>query len=255
MRSPSRTTRALRSRSRFDHSSSRSACEYELSPYSDASRAMTTSVTAAASAAVGMARSMSLARYPRAIYARGIDSAEAHTANVLGAVVDALARDVEAATSASASGPGGRAAALAALAAFASGSPIDRLAGSLGLSHSRVVRLVDQLEAEGDVMRAPGAGDRPTANETAARRTVNVTLTDAGRSLAAEIATARLSVLRAEVDALDGDDRAALDRICATVLARRVDSLPAAERTCGLDEPQACGHPQRRPVPDAPNAP
>jgi DNA-binding MarR family transcriptional regulator len=164
---------------------------------------------------------------------------------VLGAVVDALARDVEAATSASASGPGGRAAALAALAAFASGHPIDRLAGSLGLSHSRVVRLVDQLEADGHVMRARGTADR---------RTVNVMLTDAGRSLAGEIATARLSILRAEVDALDAEDRAALDRICATVLSGRIDSLRAAERTCRLCEPQACGHPQRCPVTHAANA-
>jgi DNA-binding MarR family transcriptional regulator len=164
---------------------------------------------------------------------------------VLGAVVDALARDVQAATSASASGPGGRAAALAALAAFASGSPIDRLAGSLGLSHSRVVRLVDQLEADGHVVRARGTADR---------RTVNVMLTDSGRSLAGEIATARLSILRAEVDALDPEDRAALDRICARVLSQRIDSLRAAERTCRLCEPQACGHPQRCPVTHAANA-
>ena len=164
---------------------------------------------------------------------------------MLGAVVDALARDVQAATSASASGPGGRAAALAALAAFASGSPIDRLAGCLGLSHSRVVRLVDQLEADGHVVRARGTADR---------RTVNVMLTDSGRAVAGEIATARLSILRAEVDALDADDRAALDRICATVLSRRIDSLRAAERTCRLCEPQACGHPQRCPVTHAANA-
>jgi DNA-binding MarR family transcriptional regulator len=164
---------------------------------------------------------------------------------VLGAVVDALARDVQAATSASASGPGGRAAALAALAAFASGSPIDRLAGSLGLSHSRVVRLVDQLEADGHVVRARGTADR---------RTVNVMLTDSGRSLAGEIATARLSILRAEVDALDPEDRAALDRICARVLSQRIDSLRAAERTCRLCEPQACGHPERCPVTHAANA-
>src|SRR3954453_2269025 len=245
MRSPSRTTRALRSRSRFDHSSSRSACEYEVSPYSDASRAVTTSVTAAASAAVGIARSMSLARYPRRIYARGIDSAAAHTANVLGAVVDALARDVEAATSASASGPGGRAAALAALAAFASGSPIDRLAWSLGLSHSRVVRLVDQLEADGHVIRARGTADR---------RTVNVTLTDSGRALAAAIDTARLSIRREEVDALDAEDRAALDRISARLLSRRIDSLRAAQRTFRLCDPHACGHPRRCPVPRAADA-
>src|SRR3954447_18565993 len=223
MRSPSRTTRALRSRSRFDHSSSRSACEYEVSPYSDASRAMTTSVTAAASAAVGMARSMSLARYARAIYARGIDSAAARTANVLGAVVDALARDVEAATSASASRPGGRAAALAALAAFASGSPIDRLAGSLGLSHSRVVRLVDQLEADGHVTRARGTADR---------RTVHVTLNESGWALAAGISAARLPLLRDDAEALDAAARAALDRISATILARRIDSVEAAGRTC-----------------------
>jgi DNA-binding MarR family transcriptional regulator len=164
---------------------------------------------------------------------------------VLGAVVDALARDVQAATSASASGPGGRATALAALAAFASGSPIDRLAGSLGLSHSRVVRLVDQLEADGHVVRARGTADR---------RTVNVMLTDSGRSLAGEIATARLSILRAEVDALDPEDRAALDRICARVLSQRIDSLRAAERTCRLCEPQACGHPERCPVTHAANA-
>jgi DNA-binding MarR family transcriptional regulator len=164
---------------------------------------------------------------------------------VLGAVVDALARDVQAATSASASGPGGRAAALAALAAFASGSPIDRLAWSLGLSHSRAVRLVDQLEADGHVTRARGTADR---------RTVNVTLTDSGRSLAGEIATARLSILRSEVEALDPEDRAALDRICATVLSRRIDSLRAAERTCRLCEPEACGHPHRCPVTHAADA-
>ena len=164
---------------------------------------------------------------------------------MLGAVVDALARDVQAATSTAASGPGGRAAALAALSAFASGSPIDRLAWSLGLSHSRAVRVVDELEAEGHVTRARGTADR---------RTVNVTLTDSGWALAREIASARLSVLRAEVEALDPEDRAALDRICATVLSRRIDSLRAAERTCRLCQPQACGHPQRCPVTHAANA-
>src|SRR3954452_15584293 len=117
-------------------------------------------------------------------------SASLHTANVLGAVVDALARDLEAAMAASASRAGGRAAALTALAAFASGSPIDRLAGSLGLSHSRVVRLVDQLEADGHVTRSRGTADR---------RAVHVTLTETGRALAGEIAGARLAILRAEV--------------------------------------------------------
>jgi DNA-binding MarR family transcriptional regulator len=164
---------------------------------------------------------------------------------VLGAVVDVLARDVEAATAASASGPGGRAAAVTALAGFASGSPIDRLAWSLGLSHSRVVRLVDQLEADGHVTRARGTADR---------RAVHVTLTQSGWALAGEITTARLAILREQVDALDADDRAALDRISATILSRRIDSLRAAERTCRMCEPRACGHPQRCPVTRAANA-
>jgi DNA-binding MarR family transcriptional regulator len=164
---------------------------------------------------------------------------------VLGAVVDGLARDVQEAMAASASGPGGRAAAVAALAGFASGSPIDRLAWSLGLSHSRAVRLVDELEADGHVTRGRGTADR---------RTVHVTLTDSGWALARTIATARLSILCAEVDALGADDRAALDRICAKLLSRRIDSLRAAERTCRLCEPHACGHPQRCPVTQAANA-
>src|SRR3954469_19835095 len=197
-------------------------------------------------AKVDQPRRLSSARHAE-MYARGMRSARAalHTANVLGAVVDVLARDLEAAASASASRSGGRAAALTALAGFASGSPIDRLAWSLGLSHSRVVRLVDQLEADGHVTRGRGAADR---------RTVHVTLTESGWALAGEIATARLAILREEVEALDREDRAALDRICATLLSRRIDSLRAAERTCRLCDPHACGHPRRCPVTRAADA-
>lgn len=174
------------------------------------------------------------------MYARGMHSAEAlHTSNVLGAVVDVLGRELEAAAASAAAGPGGRAAAVTALAGFASGSPIDLLASALGLSHSRVVRVVDRLEADGHVTRARGTADR---------RTVHVTLTRSGWALAREITTARLSILHDEVEALDADDRAALDRICATILSRRIDSVQAAARTCRLCEPNACGHPDRCPV-------
>jgi DNA-binding MarR family transcriptional regulator len=172
-------------------------------------------------------------------------SPRGHTSNVLGATVDALARELEAAAAAAASGAGGRAPALTALAAFASGSPIERLAAGLGLSHSRVVRLVDQLAAEGLVTRARGVADR---------RAVHVTLTASGRALAAQITDARLSLLRAEVDALDAEDRAALDRICARILARRIDSPSAAERTCRMCDPGTCGHPRHCPVTRAADA-
>jgi DNA-binding MarR family transcriptional regulator len=162
-----------------------------------------------------------------------------HTANVLGALTDLLARDLEAAMSAAAGGPGGRAAALTALAGFASGHPIDLLAHSLGLSHSRTVRLVDQLEADGHVTRSRGTADR---------RTVTVTLTESGWARAREVADSRLAVLAAEVDALDADDRAALDRIAGTLLGRRIDGMRSAARTCRMCEPHACGHPGHCPV-------
>jgi DNA-binding MarR family transcriptional regulator len=152
----------------------------------------------------------------------------AHTANVLGAMVDVLGAELDAAA-----GPGGRAAALTALAAYASGSPIDRLARGLGLSHSRAVRLVDELEAEGHVTRTRASADR---------RAVLVTLTESGRALAGTITAARLDLLRAEVEALDAEDRAALDRISASILSRRVRSMASAERCCRLCEPHACGH-------------
>ena len=173
MRSPSRTTRASCSRSSSDHSSSRSACENaalavqrRLERHDDLGHRRRVGGDG------GCGDGALHVRWHATrveIYAPGIDSEARHTANVLGAVVDALARDVEAATAASASGPGGRAAAVAALAAFASGSPIDRLAWSLGLSHSRVVRLVDQLEADGHVTRARGTADRRTVQRDAHR--------------------------------------------------------------------------------------
>jgi DNA-binding MarR family transcriptional regulator len=174
-----------------------------------------------------------------------MDSATGHSANVLGAVVDVLARELEAAGSAAAPGGGARAAALTALAGYASGEPIDRLAAGLGLSHSRTVRIVDALEDDGLVARARAEADR---------RAVTVTLTPAGRERAAAVLAARRAVLAAEVAALEPADRAALDRIAATLLARRVDGRAAARRTCRLCDPDACGHPDRCPVTRAADA-
>ena len=162
-----------------------------------------------------------------------------HTANVLAATVELLASDLNAATTAAAEQRGGRAAALTALAAFASGDPVDTLAASLGLSHSRMVRIVDGLERDGLVRRAPGIEDR---------RTVSVILTKAGRAVAQRITSERIGLLSDEIERLDPADRAALDRICAAVLSRRVDGPRAAERVCRLCDPGACGHPGRCPV-------
>jgi DNA-binding MarR family transcriptional regulator len=158
---------------------------------------------------------------------------ELHAANVLNATVAALGRELDAVTAEAADGPGGRGAALTALAAFASGSPIDRLAWSLQLSHSRMVRIVDALEADGLVTRS---------RDTADRRAVLVALTASGRKVAGEITDARLALLREDVAALGEADREALARICGTILARRIGTARAAERTCRFCDPEACGH-------------
>jgi DNA-binding MarR family transcriptional regulator len=171
--------------------------------------------------------------------------ASEHTANVLGALVDVLARELDAAGAAAAAGGGARAAALTALAAYASGEAVDALADGLGLSHSRTVRIVDALEADGLAARGRAAADG---------RVVTVTLTEAGRARAAAVLRARRAVLDAEVAALPAADRAALDRVAAVVLARRVDGRAAARRTCRLCDPGACGHPERCPTTRAADA-
>lgn len=168
-----------------------------------------------------------------------------HTANVLGATVEALARELSAVTVTAAAGEGGRASALTALAAYASGEPIEYLADSVGLSHSRCVRIVSELERDGLVTRTPGVTDR---------RTVRVTLTRRGRAAARRVTDRRLRVLGDELDLLAPEDRAALDRICASILARRSTGVRAPERVCRLCDPRACGHPDRCPVTTAARA-
>ena len=83
------------------------------------------------------------------------------------------------------------AAALISLAEFLDGQNVGRLSEVLGLSHSGAVRLVAQLEARGLVRRGPGQD----------RRQVNVVLTDDGRRLAEQAATARMGVV---ADAVSG---------------------------------------------------
>ena len=95
------------------------------------------------------------------------------------------------------------------------------------------MRVVDQLETDGLVARSRGTEDR---------RTVHVTLTDAGWAAARRITDSRLALLEAEVGALDAADREALARICGSILARRVETARHAERTCRFCDPEACGH-------------
>ena len=153
-----------------------------------------------------------------------------HDLNVIGAMAVVLGDRIRDATE-QASGMGGALpAALVSLHEWAGGRSIDTLAGALRLSHSRAVRVVDRLEAQGLASRTRDPGDG---------RGVLVHLTPAGHR-------AGRRVLEARADALEGtfaqDDRHALAAIAERTLAQATTGRRAAGAICRLCDSHACGH-------------
>src|SRR4051794_4492259 len=107
--------------------------------------------------------------------------------NVVGAMVVAVGDRLRDATEEAAGLGGALPAALVCLHEFAGGGPIDALAATLRVTHSRAVRVVDRLVAEGLARRTAGERDR---------RVVLVELTPAGRRAAARVMAARAQVIR-----------------------------------------------------------
>ncbi len=124
----------------------------------------------------------------------------------LGLVDDGIAAVAES-TALSATG----AAALISLAEFLDGQNVGRLSEVLGLSHSGAVRLVAQLETRGLVRRGPGQD----------RRQVSVVLTDDGRRLAEQAATARMGVVADAVSGLGEEDLRTLEHLVASLIESR----------------------------------
>jgi DNA-binding MarR family transcriptional regulator len=151
-------------------------------------------------------------------------------ANLLGALVTALGDRMDGAVAAGAGRHGGTPAALVQLAEHP-GLSIDELRRRLGLSHSTVVRLVDQLVARGLVTRAAHERDA---------RAVRLTLTADGRVAADDVARARLDVLRAALAVLPDDRRAEVERIAETLLHALPASLDDSSRICRLCSLPAC---------------
>jgi len=123
--------------------------------------------------------------------------------------------------------------ALSALHHFLDRPSIDQLRRVLNLSPSGTVRLVDRLEADGLVVRRPGADGRSTA----------VALTDAGQEAAARVTAARSEVVSGMLAAISPEDRAALERIAARMLAA-VLLAPGPEPppwVCRLCDTGVCG--------------
>lgn len=124
-------------------------------------------------------------------------------------------------------------AALVSLREWADGKSVDVLAEAMRVSHSRAVRVVDALEAEGLARREADASD--------GRRAL-VWLEPAGRRLADRAIEARLKVLRSVVNALAIDDVYELERVAALLLHATTTSVHDARTTCRLCAAHVCGH-------------
>jgi DNA-binding MarR family transcriptional regulator len=164
-----------------------------------------------------------------------MSSAEArdlkHTANLLGALALSLHdRTSEAIAEATGQTETG-AAALSALEQFLAQPTIGTLDQVVGLTSSGAVRLIDRLEAEGHLQRAPGPDGRS--------RSVN--LTRSGQQVAARVAKARAQVLDGILAEFSERDRRVLDELISRLLVQLIRGPGARRWMCRLCDTRACG--------------
>jgi DNA-binding MarR family transcriptional regulator len=166
---------------------------------------------------------------PRA--ARGTPDGFDGAANRLGALARVLSDRADDAMAATGHAAGTAAAALSALYHFLDAPSIDLLRQVLGVTPSGAVRLVDRLEAAGQVRRAAGADGRTVALE----------LTADGRRAAAAVAGARGQVLADALAELSPQERAVLDGLVGRLLVGQLRAPGATRWICRLCDTTACG--------------
>jgi len=156
-----------------------------------------------------------------------------HNLNVIGALVLALGDRMRDATEDAAGMAGAFPAALVSLHEWAGGRTIETLAGGLRLSHSRTVRVVDRLAADGLATRERDPVDG---------RSALVRLTPAGHAAGRAVLEARAAALEDGLRALGPGDRGALAGLAEELLAAAATSRRAARAICRLCDAHACGH-------------
>jgi DNA-binding MarR family transcriptional regulator len=160
-----------------------------------------------------------------------------HDLNVVGALVVALGDRIRDATDEAAGTSGALPAALASLHQWAGGRTVDTLAGGLRLSHSRTVRVIDRLQAEGLATRERDPADG---------RGVLVRLTPAGERAGAAVLAAREAALSTALEGLAPRDRRALAGLAERVLGGVTTGRRSAGAICRLCDGGACGHHEDR---------
>ena len=156
-----------------------------------------------------------------------------HDANVIGAAFLLVADRMQEVVEATTGRRGAQTAALTALHAWADGHRIDDLAGGLGLSHSRTVRVVDALVGGQLAIRRTDPTDR---------RQAAVALTARGTAAAMEILRARRAVLEDVLGSLPPGTREPLARASESILLHAIHDRDAARLACRLCDVEACGH-------------
>lgn len=157
--------------------------------------------------------------------------------NLLGALVVALDDEMVAASESVAGNGASAPAALVGLYRRPEQS-IEQLRWSVGLSHSATVRLVDRLEADGLVVRRPGAD----------ARTVALVLTPKGRRRTVRLQQSRRQVMGRALVGLSTLERRQLESILDRMLRTQAMRLEDQTPICRLCELSVC--PLRRcPVP------
>jgi DNA-binding MarR family transcriptional regulator len=126
---------------------------------------------------------------------------------------------------------------------FAGGDSVALLARTIGVSHSRAVRVVDRLEAEGWARRRTDPIDG---------RSVSVELTGAGRRVAKRALRARSAVLAEFLAPLGDGELRTLGRIAGSALGEQARADQQARHICRLCDARTCGHAEGRcPVTEA----
>lgn len=153
------------------------------------------------------------------------------TPNLLGALARVVADRTADAVADETSLSDSQSAALAAMYHFLDRPSIDLLGQVLGLSSSGTVRLVDRLEAAGQVRRGSGPDGRSTA----------VSLTAGGRRVAAKVEAARARILEQCLVPLDGGEREVLNQLMGKMMGGLVRSPGATRWICRFCDTGACG--------------
>ncbi len=123
---------------------------------------------------------------------------------------------------------------------LARGGSIRSVSRLIGISHSGTVRLVNRMVDDGLITRRPGQDGR----------TLAVTLTRRGRSLAHRLRTDRAAAIGAALDGLSAEQREQLASICVVMVGNLVTARlsargearePAGGALCRLCDPTICG--------------